>query len=118
MRQGVTAEFNLNVLRVLNRELGADFDLGTFEHRAFYDRTLHRIEMHLVSTDDQIVHIPGVGVSLVRRRRVDPHGDQLQVRPRVARPRCSARAGMRDRPLDHRCRADVRARRRVARATT
>jgi L-histidine Nalpha-methyltransferase len=58
--RGVTAEFNLNVLRVLNRDLGADFDLGRFDHRAFYDRTLHRIEMHLVSTDDQIVTIPGV----------------------------------------------------------
>jgi len=60
-RDGVTAEFNLNVLRVLNRELGADFDLDAFEHRAFYDRTLHRIEMHLVSTHDQTAHIPGVG---------------------------------------------------------
>jgi L-histidine N-alpha-methyltransferase len=59
--QGVTAEFNLNMLRVLNRDLGADFALETFEHRAFYDRTLHRIEMHVVSTDDQTVHIPGVG---------------------------------------------------------
>jgi L-histidine N-alpha-methyltransferase len=59
--QGVTAEFNLNVLRVVNRDLGADFDLERFEHRAFYDRTLHRIEMHLVSTDDQIAHVPGVG---------------------------------------------------------
>ena len=59
--QGITAEFNLNVLRVVNRELGADFDLSAFEHRAFYDRTLHRIEMHLVSMDDQLVHIPGVG---------------------------------------------------------
>ena len=59
--QGVTAEFNLNVLRVLNRELGASFDLSHFEHRALYDRALHRIEMHLVSTDDQLVHIPGVG---------------------------------------------------------
>ncbi|MDF2774020.1 MAG: egtD, partial [Geminicoccaceae bacterium] len=59
--QGVTAEFNLNVLRVLNRDLGADFDLRAFEHRAFYDGSLHRIEMHLVSTDDQEVSIPGVG---------------------------------------------------------
>jgi L-histidine N-alpha-methyltransferase len=59
--RGVTAEFNLNVLRVLNRELGAGFDLGMFEHRAFYDRALHRIEMHLISRDDQIVRIPGVG---------------------------------------------------------
>jgi L-histidine Nalpha-methyltransferase len=59
--QGVTAEFNRNVLRVLNRDLGANFDLDAFEHRAFYDRLLHRIEMHLVSTDDQDVDIPGVG---------------------------------------------------------
>lgn len=59
--RGVTAEFNLNVLRVLNRELGADFDLARFEHRAFYDRVAHRIEMHLVSTDDQIVRIPEIG---------------------------------------------------------
>ena len=60
--QGVTAEFNLNVLRVINRDIGADFDLRKFEHRAFYDRALHRIEMHLISTDDQTVTIPGVGV--------------------------------------------------------
>jgi L-histidine Nalpha-methyltransferase len=60
--QGVTAEFNLNVLRVVNRDLGADFDLARFEHRAFYDRSLHRIEMHLVSTDDQVVRIPDVGL--------------------------------------------------------
>ena len=60
--RGVTAEFNLNVLRVLNRELAANFDLSRFEHRAFYDRSLHRIEMHLVATDDQHVDIPGVGV--------------------------------------------------------
>ena len=59
--QGITAEFNVNVLRVLNRDLGANFDVSRFEHRAFYDRALHRIEMHLVSTDDQTVTIPGVG---------------------------------------------------------
>lgn len=59
--RGVTAEFNRNVLRVLNRELGADFDLESFEHRAFYDFDAHRIEMHLVSTRDQAVHVPGLG---------------------------------------------------------
>ena len=47
--QGVTAEFNRNMLLVLNHELGADFDPTRFEHRAFYDRVAHRIEMHLVS---------------------------------------------------------------------
>jgi L-histidine N-alpha-methyltransferase len=58
---GVTAEFNLNVLRVLNRELGADFDLSRFTHRAFYNRARHRIEMHLDSIGAQTVHIPGGG---------------------------------------------------------
>ena len=59
---GVTAEFNLNVLRVINRELGADFDLSRFQHRAFYNKERHRIEMHLVSVGEQSVHIPHVGV--------------------------------------------------------
>lgn len=60
--RGVTAEFNRNVLRVLNRELGADFDVEAFEHRATYDEELRRIEMHLVASAAQRVTIPGVGV--------------------------------------------------------
>jgi L-histidine Nalpha-methyltransferase len=59
--QGVTAEFNRNMLLVLNHELGADFDPSAFEHRAFYDTVAHRIEMHLVSSRDQVVEIPGLG---------------------------------------------------------
>ncbi len=55
--QGITAEFNLNVLRRINRELGADFDLARFEHHAFFDPTKGRIEMHLRSTSSQIVTI-------------------------------------------------------------
>ena len=58
---GVTADFNLNVLRVLNRELLSDFDLSAFSHRAFYDRERHRIEMHLDSSLEQTVNIPGIG---------------------------------------------------------
>jgi len=58
--QGVTAEFNRNMLLVLNHELGADFDPRAFEHRAFYDTVAHRIEMHLVSSRDQVVEIPGM----------------------------------------------------------
>jgi L-histidine N-alpha-methyltransferase len=54
---GVTAAFNLNVLDVLNRELGADFDPNDFEHRAFYALDQHRIEMHLVSQVAQEVRI-------------------------------------------------------------
>lgn len=59
--QGVTAAFNLNVLRVLNRELGADFRVDRFRHHAFYDSGHRRIEMHLVSLDDQVVQVPGAG---------------------------------------------------------
>jgi L-histidine N-alpha-methyltransferase len=58
---GVTAEFNRNMLYVLNHELGANFDPLSFEHRAFYEPVAHRIEMHLVSTRAQQVTIPGLG---------------------------------------------------------
>jgi L-histidine Nalpha-methyltransferase len=59
-RRGITAAFNRNMLLVLNHELGANFDPNAFEHRAFYDRVTHRIEMHLVSARDQVVSIPGL----------------------------------------------------------
>lgn len=54
---GVTAEFNKNLLRHINRELGADFKLDNFEHRAPYNPKLGRVEMHLVSCKDQTVTI-------------------------------------------------------------
>jgi dimethylhistidine N-methyltransferase len=56
---GVTAAFNLNLLRRANAELGADFDLDAFRHYAFYRPHLHRIEMHLVSARAQTVQIGG-----------------------------------------------------------
>jgi L-histidine N-alpha-methyltransferase len=56
--QGVTADFNLNVLRVLNRELRSDFDLTAFRHEAFYNDDEGRIEMHLEALRNQTVHIP------------------------------------------------------------
>jgi L-histidine N-alpha-methyltransferase len=59
--QGVTAEFNRNMLRVVNAMTGADFDADAWEHRAFYDRENHWIEMHLVSSVDQAVTLPGAG---------------------------------------------------------
>ncbi len=54
---GVTAAFNLNLLRRLNHETGADFDLSAFRHEARWDDTRARIEMHLVSTKAQTVTI-------------------------------------------------------------
>jgi L-histidine N-alpha-methyltransferase len=61
---GVTAEFNLNVLRVMNRELGADFDVDGFEHVAFWDSEREWIEMRLRSRRRQEVHIPAVDLTV------------------------------------------------------
>src|SRR5208282_4129686 len=52
---GVTAAFNKNMLVRLNRELGADFDLDRFNHRAVWNETMSRMEMHLESCLDQRV---------------------------------------------------------------
>jgi L-histidine N-alpha-methyltransferase len=67
---GVTAEFNKNILARLNRELGANFDLDNFRHRALWNPQDCRIEMHLESTiaqtahihDQQIVFAPGESI--------------------------------------------------------
>ncbi len=59
---GVTAAFNLNLLARLNREYDADFDLEAFEHRAPWVDAESRIEMHLVSTRAQRVHIRGIEI--------------------------------------------------------
>lgn len=56
---GVTAEFNLNLLRRINRELNADFDLKNFAHQAFFNPGQSRIEMHLVSLIKQNVKVNG-----------------------------------------------------------
>lgn len=56
---GVTAAFNLNLLKRMNRELAADFDLDTFRHTAPYNREFNRIEMHLESTCEQAVNLLG-----------------------------------------------------------
>jgi len=65
-RAGVTARFNLNALRHMNRELGADFDLAAFEHRAVWVEAQSRIEMHLVSKRDQVVHLGDDKVKIAR----------------------------------------------------
>jgi L-histidine Nalpha-methyltransferase len=58
--KGVTAAFNKNVLRVVGRELDADFDERAFDHLAFYDSELQRIEMHLVSQRSQVVDLRSI----------------------------------------------------------
>jgi L-histidine N-alpha-methyltransferase len=65
---GVTAEFNRNILRVINAELDADFDPDAYDHVAFYDRDRAWIEMRLRARRDQRVHVPGAGLELSLRR--------------------------------------------------
>ncbi len=63
-KHGVTAAFNLNILERLNRELGADFDTRRWKHHAFYNSDEGRIEMHLVSLEDQRVNVNGTPIKL------------------------------------------------------
>jgi dimethylhistidine N-methyltransferase len=63
---GLTAEFNLNLLARINRELGADFNLDGFSHHAFYNSAAGRVEMHLVSLKRQQVHIDGEHIDFYR----------------------------------------------------
>jgi L-histidine N-alpha-methyltransferase len=61
---GITAAFNRNVLLVLNRELGADFDPARFAHRAFYNREEQQIEMHLVAREAHEVVVPALEMGI------------------------------------------------------
>ena len=62
---GVTAAFNRNLLARINRELGGDFDLAGFAHRAVWNPEESRIEMHLISTRSQQVRVPAADIDLV-----------------------------------------------------
>ena len=61
---GITAEFNLNVLRVLNRSLNADFEPAAFDHHAAFNTPQSRIEMRLIANTEQEVHIQDLNESI------------------------------------------------------
>jgi dimethylhistidine N-methyltransferase len=63
---GVTAAFNLNLLTRINRELGADFDLARFRHRAVFNNAASRIEMHIVSGERHVVHVGDETIAFAR----------------------------------------------------
>lgn len=71
--RGVTAEFNRNILVRINRELGADFRPEQFGHEARYRPELGRVEMHLVSLRDQVVNVPGAGLTVEFREGESIH---------------------------------------------
>ena len=64
--QGITAAFNLNLLRHINRELSCNINQDWFEHYAFYNPGDGRVEMHLVSLREQVVHLDGTAIHFSR----------------------------------------------------
>lgn len=83
--EGVTAEFNLNLLRRINRELGADIPVDAFRHQARWNDMLGRIEMHLVATRDVAFEIEGRKFAFAKGKSIhtenshkyDPRGARL-----------------------------------------
>ncbi len=76
-REGVTAEFNRNVLRVLNESLDADFDVEAFEHVAFFDEANSRIELRLRANGAQTVRVDGADLELT-------FGDGEEIRTEIS----------------------------------
>ena len=64
--QEVTAAFNLNLLKRINRELNGDFQIDCFQHYAFYNPQESRIEMHLVSRKEQTVHLGNAAIHFAK----------------------------------------------------
>jgi dimethylhistidine N-methyltransferase len=62
--QGITEAFNYNILKRINRELDGNFDIGKFEHKAFFNEKHSRIEMHLVSKENQTVTIGAMNTKI------------------------------------------------------
>jgi L-histidine Nalpha-methyltransferase len=99
---GVTAAFNKNVLARINRELGADFDLDAFAHRACWNPDQSRVEMHLVSLADQAVEIPGAGtVSLAHGETIWTESSYKYTPERLASMATEAGFETDERWIDH-----------------
>jgi uncharacterized SAM-dependent methyltransferase len=81
---GVTAKFNLNLLVRMNRELGANFDVSSFAHRASYNRKEHRIEMHLFSRKTQKVRLCGRTISFDAGESIHTENSYKYSIPRLA----------------------------------
>jgi len=66
--RGVTADFNRNILKVVNRLIGTDFDPQAYVHRAFYNQGKNRIEMHLEAMKDMEVSCPAIPLQIMIRK--------------------------------------------------
>ena len=102
--RGVTAEFNRNMLRVLNHELGANFDSTAFAHRAFFSERAGRIEMHLGGARGSTGHDSRCRAADGAGRRFHSHRDQQQVHAHPADPDPGRRGAAPRDVGDRRCR--------------
>jgi dimethylhistidine N-methyltransferase len=80
---GITAAFNLNLLRRLNREAGADFDLDNFRHEALWNDAESRIEMHLIARRDQAVHIAGRAIRFSEGESIHTENSYKHTKDRI-----------------------------------
>jgi dimethylhistidine N-methyltransferase len=91
---GITAQFNLNLLARANRELGSDFDLARWRHRAVYNESEGRIEMHLLSDGEQTVRVGGRDFQFADGEKIITEFSYKQTLDGFAR--LAASAGFRD----------------------
>jgi L-histidine Nalpha-methyltransferase len=87
--RGVTAEFNKNILNVINRELNADFDVRNFDHVAFFDKEKELIEMHLRAASGASVFIGNLGLNVELKKGETIHTEICQ---KFSRERAEAMA--------------------------
>jgi dimethylhistidine N-methyltransferase len=82
--EGVTAEFNLNILTRLNRDAGADFDVSKFQHRIVWNADDGRIEMHLESLQDQVAHVGGRAIRFAEGETIHTENSYKHTRAELA----------------------------------
>jgi dimethylhistidine N-methyltransferase len=80
---GITAAFNLNLLRRLNREAGADFDLDEFRHEALWNDAESRIEMHLFARRDLTVHLADSTISFSEGESIHTENSYKHTKDRI-----------------------------------
>jgi L-histidine Nalpha-methyltransferase len=81
---GITAAFNLNLLRRLNREAGTDFNLDNFRHEARWNGTESRIEMHLIARRDQTVHLAGRTIKFIEGETIHTENSYKHTKERIS----------------------------------
>lgn len=91
---GVTAAFNRNALVRLNREMGADFDVEAFRHRAFLNAAASRVEMHLEAGRDMAVEVPALDLTVRMRRGETIHTESCYKFTDASLHRLCKRAGL------------------------